>query len=49
VMIFAPRPKALWVNAMRTAVGGAVRTAKRVLGPERIAELRRRARRARAD
>jgi CelD/BcsL family acetyltransferase involved in cellulose biosynthesis len=49
VMIFAPRLRALCVNGLRTAVGGATRTAKRALGPERVGALRRRARRTRTQ
>jgi CelD/BcsL family acetyltransferase involved in cellulose biosynthesis len=47
VMIFAPTVRALRSNAARTGVGVAARVAKRALGAERVAELRRRGRRAR--
>lgn len=49
VLIFAARPRALAVNATRTGVALATRTAKRVLGPERIGTLKRRARQARVQ
>jgi CelD/BcsL family acetyltransferase involved in cellulose biosynthesis len=47
VMIFAPTLRALRSNAARTGVGVGARVAKRALGAERVAVLRRRARRAR--
>ena len=47
VMIFAPTLRALRSNAARTGVGVAARAAKRALGTERVAALRRRGRRAR--
>ncbi|HEY1276815.1 MAG TPA: GNAT family N-acetyltransferase [Thermoleophilaceae bacterium] len=46
VMIFAPRTRALAVNAARTGIAAATRAAKRVLGDERVGALKRRARRA---
>jgi CelD/BcsL family acetyltransferase involved in cellulose biosynthesis len=49
VMIFAGAPRAIAVNASRTAVAGGTRLARRALGPERVAELKRRARRSRAS
>jgi ribosomal protein S18 acetylase RimI-like enzyme len=48
VMIFAPRLRALCVNGLRTAIGGATRIAKRALGPDRVGALRRRARESRS-
>jgi len=47
VMMFAPTLRALRSNAARTGVGVAARAAKRALGSERVAALRRRGRRAR--
>jgi CelD/BcsL family acetyltransferase involved in cellulose biosynthesis len=49
VMIFAARPRPLAINALRTAVGAAATGAKRALGQERVAALKRRARRARTQ
>lgn len=49
VMVFSTRPRPLAINALRTAVGGAARGAKRALGPDRVAALKRRGRRARAS
>ena len=46
VMIFAGAPRAIAVNASRTAIAGGTRLARRALGPERVAQLKRRARRA---
>lgn len=47
VMIFAPRLRALRANAARTGVGWTAGMAKRALGAERVAALRRHGRRAR--
>jgi CelD/BcsL family acetyltransferase involved in cellulose biosynthesis len=41
---YAPRPAPLALNALATSVAASVRLAKRVVGPERVAALRRRRR-----
>jgi CelD/BcsL family acetyltransferase involved in cellulose biosynthesis len=44
LLVFAARPRALALNALRGAAVGAVAAAKRLLGGERVAALRRRMR-----
>jgi CelD/BcsL family acetyltransferase involved in cellulose biosynthesis len=48
VMVFAPRARPIGINATRTAVVAGTRAARRALGEERVAALKKRARRARA-
>ena len=48
VLLFAPTFRAARINAIRTSVVLGTRLAKRALGPERVGQLKRRARRQRA-